>query len=305
MMMKKQLFTLALALFAGVSLQAQDSVPTPEPPAPLWKLSGVSGLNLSQTSLTNWAAGGENSVSWNLYLNASANYKKDKWSWDNALITDFGKTFTTSNKWLKSIDKINLSTKVGRQVAKHWSVSALGDFLTQFARGYDATTNPNIAGNEDKYISTLMAPGYLTLALGADYKPNDDLSVLLSPATGKMTFVLDKRLSDAGAFGVTPGKRVLAEIGALAVANYKHKLAENINLVTKLTLFTAYDDSFGNIDVNWDMMLAFKINKFLTTTLTTNLIYDDDVKTVDGSGAIRGAKVQFREVLGLGLAYNF
>ena len=120
-----------------------------------------------------------------------------------------------------------------------------------------------------------------------------------------MTFVFDKKLSDAGAFGVTPGKKVLAELGALAVANYKRKLAENINLVTKLTLFTSYDKNFGNIDVNWDMMIAFKINKFLSTTLTTNLVYDDNIKTRDDQGNIRGAKVQFREVLGLGLAYNF
>ena len=291
-----------LALTVGQVAAQTDAAPTE---TPSWKVSGVSGLNLSQTSLTNWAAGGENSVAWNLYLNASANYKKDSWSWDNALITDFGKTFTTSNKWLKSIDKLNFSTKIGRSLSKHWSVSALGDFLTQFARGYAAENNPNIAGNKDKYISTILAPVYLTLAVGADYKPNDDFSLLLSPVTGKMTFVLDSRLSDAGAFGVKPGKKTLAEIGALAVANYKRKLAENINLVTKLTLFTPYNESFGNIDINWDMMIAFKINKFLTTTLTTNLVYDDDIKTVDLQGNKRGAKVQFREVLGLGLAYSF
>ena len=291
-----------LALTVGQVVAQTDGAPTE---TPSWKISGVSGLNLSQTSLTNWAAGGENSVAWNLYLNASANYKKDSWSWDNALITDFGKTFTTSNKWLKSIDKLNLSTKIGRSLSKHWSVSALGDFLTQFARGYAAENNPNIAGNKDKYISTILAPGYLTLAVGADYKPNDDFSLLLAPATGKMTFVLDNRLSTAGAFGVKPGNKTLAEIGALAVANYKRKLAENINLVTKLTLFTPYNESFGNIDINWDMMIAFKINKFLTTTLTTNLVYDDDIKTVDLQGNKRGAKVQFREVLGLGLAYSF
>lgn len=301
--MKKLFIAFSLLALTVGQVAAQTDVAPTETPS--WKISGVSGLNLSQTSLTNWAAGGENSVAWNLYLNASANYKKDSWSWDNALITDFGKTFTTSNKWLKSIDKLNFSTKIGRSLSKHWSVSALGDFLTQFARGYAAENNPNIAGNKDKYISTILAPGYLTLAVGADYKPNDDFSLLLAPVTGKMTFVLDNRLSTAGAFGVKPGNKTLAEIGALAVANYKRKLAENINLVTKLTLFTPYNESFGNIDVNWDMMIAFKINKFLTTTLTTNLVYDDDIKTVDSHGNQRGAKVQFREVLGLGLAYSF
>ena len=120
-----------------------------------------------------------------------------------------------------------------------------------------------------------------------------------------MTFVVDKKLSDAGAFGVKPGNHSLYQLGAYSVANYKKALAQNINLVTKLTLFTPYDKNFGNIDVNWDMMIAFKINKFLTTTLTTNLIYDDDIKTKDNEGNIRGAKVQFREVLGFGLAYSF
>ena len=303
--MKKIFISLALLASVAISAQAQDN--TTETPAPEsnWKVSGITGANTAQTALVNWSAGGENSVAWNIYLNATANYKKDKWSWDNALVTDFGMTYTTSNEWLKNVDKLNLSSKVGRLISEHWSISALGDLLTQFARGYDASTNPNVAGNRDKYISTLFAPGYLTAALGADYKPNDDLSVLLSPVTGKMTFVLDKKLSNSGAFGVKPGNKLLAELGASVVANYKKKLAENINFSTKLTLFTAYNSDFGNIDVNWDMMIAFKINKFLTTTLTTNLIYDDNVKSVDKAGNIAAPKVQFREVLGLGLSYSF
>ena len=298
----KQLFLSALLLLSSGVAMAQDAPATTDSK---WKVGGITGLNLAQTSLTNWSAGGENSMTWNLYLNATANYKGEKWSWDNALITDFGKTFTSSNKWLKSMDKINLTSKLGRSISQHWNVSLLGDFLSQFDLGYDASTNPNIAGNKDKYISKFFAPAYLTVAAGLDYKPNDNFSLLLSPATGKMTFVLDKKLSDAGAFGVEPGKKLLSQLGALAVANYKQDLASNIKLVTKLTLFTPYAKDFGNVDVNWDMMLAFKINKFLTTTLTTNLIYDDNVKTVDGAGNPRGAKVQFREVLGLGLAYSF
>ena len=303
--MKKIFISLALLATVATGAQAQDNTTEASAPESNWKVNGITGINTAQTALVNWSAGGENSVAWNLYLNVNANYKKDKWSWDNALVTDFGMTYTTSNEWLKNVDKLNLSTKVGHLISSHWSISALGDLLTQFARGYDASTHPNVAGNRDKYISTLFAPGYFTAALGADYKPNDNLSVLFSPVTGKMTFVLDKKLSDAGAFGVKPGKRLLAELGASIVANYKKKLAENIDFSTKLTLFTAYNSDFGNIDVNWDMMIAFKINKFLTTTLTTNLIYDDNVKSVDKAGNLRGPKVQFREVLGLGLSYSF
>lgn len=262
-----------------------------------WTFKNVAGLNLSQTSLTNWAPGGENSVAWNVYFNGAANYKHGKWSWDNALVTDFGKTYTASNKWQKSLDKINLNTKAGYAMAKHWNVSLLADFLTQFAPGYK---NPT----DQVAISKLMAPGYMTLAVGADYKPNSNFSLLVSPVTGKTTFVLDEKLSQAGTYGVKPGNKVFSELGSLLVANYNQEVFKNVNVISKLTLFSAYNNNFGNIDVNWDVMLSFKINKFLATTLTTNLVYDDDIKTVDSNGMPAGPKVQLREVLGIGLTYS-
>lgn len=278
----------------GVSvgaLKSQDEV------GGKWTFKNVAGLNLSQTSLTNWAPGGENSVAWNVYFNGAANYKQGKWSWDNALVTDFGKTYTASNKWQKSLDKINLNTKAGYAITKHWNVSLLADFLTQFAPGYK---NPT----DQVAISKLMAPGYMTLAVGADYKPNSNFSLLVSPVTGKTTFVLDEKLSQAGAYGVKPGNKVFSELGSLLVANYNQEVFKNVNVISKLTLFSAYNNNFGNIDVNWDVMLSFKINKFLATTLTTNLVYDDDIKTVDSNGMPAGPKVQLREVLGIGLTYS-
>ncbi|MDY5857932.1 MAG: DUF3078 domain-containing protein [Porphyromonas sp.] len=289
----KKLFTLvAVALASLVSLQAQE-----EAPASNWTKKNVSGINLSQTSLSNWAAGGENSVSWNVYLNSIANYKKDKWSWDNGLVADFGQTYTSSNKWQKSVDKLNLNTKAGYALSKHWNAALLLDFLTQFDLGYKSAAS-RAAG--DKYISKFLSPGYVTLALGADYKPNQNFSLLLSPATGKLTIVADDYLSSIGAYGVAPGKHLLAEIGASVVANYNTNLTKDISLVTKLTLFSAYNHNFGNVDVNWDLMLNFKVNKYITANFTTNLVYDDDIKSASG-----GPKVQLRQMLGLGAVYTF
>lgn len=59
------------------------------------------------------------------------------------------------------------------------------------------------------------------------------------------------------------------------------------------------------IDVNWDVLISMKINKFLSATLNTTLKYDNDVKTFEDNGEKRGAKVQFKEILGIGVAYNF
>lgn len=288
----KKFLTLAMASLALAStVMAQDA------PASNWTKKTVSGINLSQTSLSNWAAGGENSVSWNIYLNSMANYKKDRWSWDNALAADFGQTYTTSNKWQKSVDKLNLNTKAGYAIAKHWNGALLLDFLTQFDAGYKSVTARN-AG--EKYISKFLSPAYVTVALGADYKPSQTFSLLVSPVTGKMTIVGDNYLSSIGAYGVKPGKHLLAELGASLVANYNTNLTKDINLATKLTLFSAYNNKFGNIDVNWDLMLNFKVNKYISANFTTNLIYDDDIKSADG-----GPKVQLREMIGLGINYTF
>lgn len=289
--MKKFLALAVASIAMGSSALAQET------PASNWTKKTVGGVNLSQTSLSNWAAGGENSVSWHIYLNSMANYKKNKWSWDNALVADYGQTYTSTNKWQKSVDKLNLNTKAGYALAKHWNAALLLDFLTQFDEGYKSVAARN-AG--DKYISKFFSPAYITVALGADYKPNNNFSLLLAPVTGKMTIVGDKYLSSIGAYGVKPGKHLLAELGASVVANYNTNLTKDINLATKLTLFSAYNNNFGNIDVNWDLMLNFKVNKYISANFTTNLIYDDDIKSANG-----GPKVQLREMIGVGINYTF
>lgn len=300
--MKKILLIAASLLALPISIMAQNTDNKGD-----WKISGITGLNVSQTSLTNWAAGGENSLAGNIYLNVNANYKIGKFSWDNSLVTDFGQNYTKTLGWQTSVDKINLVSKAGYSISKHWSMSALADFLTQYTEGYKSAQDKN---NGSAYISNIMAPGYLNLALGFDYKPNDDFSLLLSPVTGKLTFVLDKKLSENGAYGVKKGEKVFAQLGTSLIANYNKQIFEDLKFSTRLTLFTAYNHNFGNIDVNWDAMLAYKLNKFITATLTTNLIYDDDIKTIipvsnGNPGGVEGPKVQFREILGVGFAYNF
>ena len=121
----------------------------------------------------------------------------------------------------------------------------------------------------------------------------------------KMTFVTDDYLSDLGAFGVDPGDHFKIEGGAFVKARAELPVMENVNLITTADFFTPYSKDFGNIDVNWDVLISMKINKVLSATINTTLKYDNDVKTFDDNGVKKGAKVQFKEVLGIGLAYNF
>ena len=58
------------------------------------------------------------------------------------------------------------------------------------------------------------------------------------------------------------------------------------------------------MDVRWEVQLNMAINKWFSTTLSTNLLYDNDVKIAQKDGTA-GPRVQFKEVLGVGLQINF
>lgn len=263
-----------------------------------WDLKGVSGVNLSQTTLSNWSAGGENAIAGNVYLNGALKRKSGNWLWVNTLVLEYGLSKLESDGTKKTNDNIDFSTQLGYSTNNKLFYTAMGSFKTQFYKGYKYP-------DKSKIISNFMAPGYSNLSLGLEYRPKANYSLYFSPASAKLTFVQDDYLSGIGAFGVDPGDKFKAEIGTYLKARAEQAVMENVSLISTLDLFTAYDDSFGNIDVNWDVLVSMKINKYLSATLNMTLKYDDDVKYVDKEGKSQGPKIQFKEILGVGLAYNF
>lgn len=262
----------------------------------LWKSRGVITLNFSQVSLTNWAAGGKSSASGVFMFNAFSNYKKNNLSWDNSADFSYGFLKENDNDLVKSGDKIDLNSKLGIKASNKWNYAALANFKSQFAAGYNYP-------NTTDAISKFLAPGYINLALGMDYKTGN-MSLFLSPATGKFTFVTDDDLSAAGAFGVDPGKKSRSEFGAFVKFEGKADLMKNVSLQTKLDLFSNYFHNPQNIDVDWNLLINMKVNEFLSANFVTHLIYDDDVKIADSSGKI-APRVQFMEMFGVGLSVKF
>lgn len=264
-----------------------------------WKINGGTSLNFSQVSLSNWSEGGDGSVSGAFLFGVNANNKKNKHYWDNSFSLEYGMTKNNSETLRKSIDQIYLSSKYGYEIGKPWYLSVLFDFKTQMTKGFNYP-------NDKNYISKLMAPGYMNYALGFDYKPNDNLSLMISPVSTKFTFVTDDSLSRAGAFGVSPGKSFRAEFGAyLKFVYVKKSLVKNVDFQTRLDLFSNYLKNPQNVDVNWNMKFDLKINKYLATTFETTLKYDDDTKYIDGNRVTHGARTQIKQFLGVGLTYKF
>lgn len=261
-----------------------------------WKTVGLVSLNLTQVGLTNWAAGGENSLSVNGLLSLYANLKKGNFTWDNSLDLAYGLLQQGDADIRKTDDRIDLTSKYGQKAFKNWYYSGLVNFKSQLTAGYNYPDNST-------QISNFLAPGYMLGAIGMDYKPNEIFNVFLSPITMKMTIVNNQPLANSSAYGVDKGKKTRSEYGGYLRVLLKKDIMKNIHLQTKLELFSNYEEAV-HIDVNWEVLVAMKVNKYISATVSSQLIYDHDIDIIDSKGKV-GPRTQFKEVIGVGISYKF
>lgn len=83
--------------------------------------------------------------------------------------------------------------------------------------------------------------------------------------------------------------------------NYAYKI---FKISSSLTLFSNYLNHPENIQVYWDVDASLALTKVLTLTARTNLIYDDNIKIEDEFG-VAAPRVQFKEIVSLGLTWTF
>lgn len=257
-----------------------------------WSKGGSFTANFTQVSFTNWAAGGQNSVAGVSKLNLFASYTKEKTTWENTLNLGYGLSKVESLDLQKNDDIIDFQSKLGIKAGNKWFYSGLLSFKSQFAPGYKDATNAT-------KVSNFLSPGYLTIAIGMDYKPNKNFSLVLSPLTGKLTIVNDPDLD--GQFGVEAGKTTRMEMGTSVNAKLKNEIMNNVGLETELGLFSNYLNEPQNIDVDWKIALNMKVNEYLSASINTQVLYDADIIE---DGATK-AKIQFKELLGIGLTVSF
>lgn len=260
-----------------------------------WKRGGQFNLNLSQGSLSNWAAGGDNfSMAFNSYVNYFMYFKKNKHSWDNNLDMYFGYIQTSSSGSRKNDDRLDYLSKYGFQIdsLKRFFLSGLFNFRTQFFDGY----------SDNKLASTLLSPAYVLFSLGMDYKPVTNFSVFLSPLTSRATIVASKKLAEKGGYGVPAGKRAINALGAFSSVNYSKDIAKNVSYRGRMDLFSDYNHNPWNIDLYLTNYFTFRINKYLSATYNLDMIYDDDVKLF-GKDKTSPA-LQVKSIIGIGFQYR-
>lgn len=255
-----------------------------------WTRGGVFSLNINQGALSNWAAGGEqNTLGINAIFNYGINYRKGKNTWDNYFDLAFGfQNATSFGRFRKTDDRVDITTKYGRQLSKSWYAGLLLNFNTQTMAGYNYSTTPNTK------ISNFLTPGKLILSPGFDFKPNKDFSLFLSPVTLRWIFKSDKDFYKFNKFGVDSGKKSYTEFGAFLTAKYNKAITKWATYTGRLDLFSNYRHNPGNVDVLFNNLLTMKFNKWLATNLSVDLLYDDDILK----------KTQLKEILGIGITLS-
>lgn len=267
----------------------------------LWRSSAAFGINFTNVGLNNWSGGGQNAFSLTSVFVGSIAYDKNKVHWNNFLDLAYGVTRIGRNSapYRKSDDRIYFQTKFAYEQNSKLRYAALADFRSQFAEGYNYYDN--VKPDSSLKISNFLAPAYVTVSLGLEYLPFKNASIIFSPLAAKYTIVNDAELSAQGAFGVAEGQRIRKEYGVSLMAKYKVDIMKNVSFATQLYLFDNYKNL--NVDVFWDCFLYLKVNKYLTTTFTTNLIYDDDINITRDNGSV-GPATQFKNVLAVGIVYK-
>lgn len=334
--------------------EAEQKVEKPK----YWDESLKTNIKFGQTSLTNWAAGGDNTVTLQAFIDGNANYKKDKLFWNNRLQLDYGFVYASSKPILqKSDDRIYFESKFGykNEKMRNFSFSANYDFKSQFSTGYDYKTPADLKDDQGNDLegselrqawraarntkSGFLAPAYTNLALGIDLKPWKWLSLNIAPLTGGVVIVKDVDLrknygmllkeayedasrmspevaekfnkdmaSDDPALIGQYYRSARFEFGAQVKADIAVNVNDNFSYTSQLVLFSNYLDHPEKIRVNWDNRFDWKLAKYFSLTLTTNMIYDDKVMIKSEEDIDRypdgRARVQFKESLLFGFTYT-
>jgi len=309
--MKKVLLT-ALALMLATATFAQEENKEKKK-TDGWSHKGNVGFNFGQSSYTNWAAGGQSSINGQGIFNYEIHFLKNKFKWDNTLNTSLGYSYyDIKKKPVKTDDKIEFTSLATLKATEHLNYGAEFAFRSQFAKGWNYEVDSTV-----HYISKFLAPAYISLGLGIEWVPNKFFSLYFSPVTGRITIVNDEYLASIGAFGVNEldkndttqhakTDKIRYEFGARAVAKFQYPIVKNVTFNSKLELFSNYLNHPERVDVDWQNMLVLKVNDWLNANLSTHLIYDYDIPFYDEitNEKIEGSKVQFKEVLAIGLLFK-
>lgn len=269
-------------LLSSTMLFAQDDTKTSN-----WSKKGNLNLLFNQSAFNNeWLGGGTSNFAGSVNFDYQFNYSKDDWTWDNRLVAAYGLTKIKEEDITKSDDRFEINSIIGKKASNNWFYSGIVNFKTQMDRGEDKDGN---------YISHFFSPAYLQAGIGMLYKPSANFKLNIAPATSKLIMVDEQFTISQSSFGVEQGDTSRFEFGASLNLYAKYDVFKNVSFENVLNMYSNYIEDAQNVDIDYTLNVVMKINKYMSTNISVQAIYDDNAISA----------FQVKEVFGLGINYGF
>lgn len=294
--MKRFLFlscTFIWFIFAG---KAQGSA-KPDTVVYRWKKDFSTGINMNQASFSkNWKAGGSNTFATAWFLNQSSKYDNNRWRLNSDLIMQLGFLQNKTQPLRKNLDRIFYEFKAGTRIGPKWDFFGSTSFQTQFLRGVEYGKKNRLGIPVDSLVSNLFAPAYLTTSMGFEVRPNKIFYTRFGVGSLRQTFVFDRRISNAGLFGVEPGNNIRNQFVLQLIVNYDKDVMENVNVKARYAgLFDYFRLSqTGTYVHRIDANITMKVNKYVNANVQAILLRDRD----------QDPRWQFSQAISMGVMYR-
>ena len=241
----------------------------------------------------NWYQGGNSSFAMYANVKGIIKYDAKKWvTWENT--GEWQEGFSTALG--DSLRKINMTDDVFKIYCKlnvrikaeklYGSFSI--DFQTPFFNTWKENTNTLKTGT--------FTPIRFNWALGVDYKPIKNMSMVFAPLAYKLVYAKDTINVDRSVYGISSGN-MLSTFGSSVRFEWKWRPLREIYLETVFYAYTNYK----MFEVDWEITCDFIINRYMSARVMLHPRYDSSA-IVEGD---THAKMQFKELISIGFAHKF
>jgi hypothetical protein len=253
-----------------------------------WRNELIGSFNFTQSSFSNWAAGGVDNASWLLGGRGSFKRHGGRTNWSNVLRLEYGEVKQKGQDSRKAFDLIFAESILDFNTSRLIKPYARASLKTQFAPGYDYAVDPKVM------VADFADPLYLTQGAGVGFQVKP--YVITRYGLGLQETYADEFAAvytdDVDTADKVETSRI--EGGLESVTELDKTLHKQLSLKSRLSLFWAFNNS-DQVDVDWMTDINLKAMGALGLTLKFELLYNKDVLD----------KVQWQQVLGIGVTYSF
>ena len=259
-----------------------------------WFKEATGMIQFSQSYVSgNWYQGGNSNFAMYGNIKGIIKYDAKKWivwentgEWQEGFSTAFGDSLRKINM---TDDIFHIYSKLNVRIHSDKLYGSYSiDFQTPFFHTWKENTNTLKTGP--------FTPLRFNWALGVDYKPIKNMSIVFAPMAYKLVYAMDTVNVDRSVYGISSGN-LLSTFGSSVRLEWKWRPLREINLET---IFYAYTN-YRMFELDWEVNCDFIINRYMSARVTLHPRYD--------SSAIQEgddhAKMQFKELISIGFAHKF